>query len=64
MSDGMSKSLISQGLFGPVQLIGNQVPPLDRAQGARAPADPRGGTPRVVSLPLPVRPVHLSEDLA
>lgn len=60
----MSKALILQGLFGPVPLIGNQVPPLDRAQGARAAADPRGGIPRAHSLPLAVRPVHLSEDLA
>jgi hypothetical protein len=60
----MSKSLISQAVFSLGQLIGNQVPPLDRAQGARAPADPRGGAPRVASLPLPVRPSDLSEDLA
>lgn len=60
----MSKPLISKGLFGLGQLIGNQVPPLDRAQGARPPRDPRGGTPRVLSLPLPVRPSDLSEDLA
>jgi hypothetical protein len=60
----MSKSLISQAVFSLGQLIGNQVPPLDRAQGARAPADPRGGTPRVASLPLPVRPSDFSEDLA
>jgi hypothetical protein len=60
----MSKPLISQGVFGSVQLIGNQVPPLDRAAGLRAGATPGGATPRAHSLPLAVRPVHLSEVLS
>ncbi len=60
----MSKPLISQGVFALGQLIGNQVPPADRARVAPAPATPGGAGPRVASLPLPVRPSDLSEDLA
>lgn len=74
----MSKVLKSLGLFAPVQLIGNQMPRRRRSRlaldlatppsidfGARpAAATPPGGHPTRASLPLPVRPSHLSEDLA
>ena len=42
----MSKPLISQVLFGSIQLIGNQVPPLDFVEGSPAAATPRGATRR------------------
>lgn len=74
----MINVLILQGLFGPVLLIGNQSPPLDWSRPAlelgvpplasagapRAPSTPPGGPARAASLPLAVRPVHLSEGLA